>query len=47
MGGVFAGQAIAEFLETGDEKELEHYQKNGLKDLEKNLKNNYLIEKLS
>lgn len=27
MGGVFAGQAIAEFLRTGNEKELEQYQR--------------------
>lgn len=50
MGGVFAGRAIAEFLKTGDEKELGQYQKkwDGMfrKEFEKQLLVRRILERL-
>ena len=50
MGGVFAGQAIAEFLKTGDEKALEQYQKKWNerfgKEFEKQLLARKILERL-
>jgi len=44
MAGIFAGQAIAKFLESGNKNDLDEYQKSGSKCLEKNLKSNHLQE---
>ncbi len=40
MGGVYAGQAISEFLKNGNSSELDQYQKNGWQGLAKNSKSN-------
>ncbi|WP_299292913.1 NAD(P)/FAD-dependent oxidoreductase [Nitrosopumilus sp.] len=50
MGGVFAGQAIAKFLKTGNEKDLEQYQKRWNerfgKEFEKQLLARKILERL-
>ncbi len=46
MGGVFAGQAIAKFLETGNQEDLEQYQKRWNKRFAKEFERQLLVRKI-